>query len=275
MEVSTPTPVMARAAVAITTVPPAKTTADPGGTHRVGQGAAVVPPRRAVLAVAGHDEQCVVDADAQPDQAGDRDRGLRHGHRTRQQGDAADAGADRDDREPDRDDGRHQRAEDDQQYDERHQQPDAHVARRVVLGVEEHGVPAELDLDARDLGSGDGLREDGERRLAEVPLGGVEGELGVGDAAVLGDRAGRERVGRRRRRGRRGRRPPAPSRRRPGGSRGSGRPGWRRRPARCPGRPRGSSRAAAPWRVHSGCRGRRSRRRRCRHRWRPGRGRSP
>ena len=69
----------------------------------------------------------------------------------------------------------------------------------LVLGVEEHGVAAELDPDVRaPSDAGDGVREDGERRLAHLALRHVEGQLGVPDAAVRRDRAGRERVGDRR-----------------------------------------------------------------------------
>jgi hypothetical protein len=101
--------------------------------------------RRAVLAVADDDEQCVVDSHAQADQSGDRDGGCRHLHRAGQQGDATDARADPDDREPDRHDCGHEGAEHDDQDEECDEEPDADVAR-VVLGLEEDGVATELDL---------------------------------------------------------------------------------------------------------------------------------
>ena len=133
-------------------------------------------------------------------------------------GDAADAGADRDDRETDRHDGGHERAEHDQQHEQRDQQADAGVAGGLVLGVEEDGVTAELDLDAGHLDAGDGIGEDRERRLPHLPLGYVEGQLGEADPAVLRDGAGLERVGHATRRGRTWRRRSAPRRSRPGDS---------------------------------------------------------
>ena len=75
MEVRTPTPVMTRAAVARTTVPPAKTTAAPEEPMACCERGVVVLAVRAVLAVAGDDEERVVDADPEADEAGDRDGG--------------------------------------------------------------------------------------------------------------------------------------------------------------------------------------------------------
>ena len=152
IEVRIPTPVMASAAVATATVPPAKTTAAPDVAIASAECPVVVLARGPVLPVAGDHEQRVVDPDAEPDEAGDRDRGHGHVHRTGQQGDAADAGADRDDRQTDRDDRRDDGAEDDEEHEERDEEPDADVAGAVVLGVEERGVATELDTDAGDSG---------------------------------------------------------------------------------------------------------------------------
>ena len=171
-------------------------------------------------------------------------------------------------------------AEHDEQDQQGDEQADGRVAGAAVLGVEEDGVAAELDPQAGDVGAGDRVREDGEGRLAHLALGDVEGDLGVPDPAVLGDRC-RRRTGRpppRRARGRRRR--PAPS---VDVARGARR-GWcpprpRRRPGPCPWPPRGSSRRAAAWRGRSGCPWRRSPRRTCRRRrWRGSRrrgGRAP
>ena len=71
--------------------------------------------------------------------------------------------------EADRHDGGHEGPEHDHQDEQRDQEPDAHVAG-VVLGVEEHGVAAELDLQARHLDAGHGVREHRERRLADLAL---------------------------------------------------------------------------------------------------------
>ena len=197
MDVRTPRPVRARDAVATMTVPPAKTTAAPDVPMAFAEGTVVVLARGPVLPVADHDEQRVVDPDSQADQAGDRDGGGGHVHRAGEQRDGPDAGADGDDRQADRHDGGHDGPEHDQQDEQRDQEPDPRVAG-VVLGVEEHGVAAELDLQSRHLDSGHGVREHRERRLAELTLRRVEGHLGVPDPAVRRDGAGRERVAHRR-----------------------------------------------------------------------------
>ncbi len=65
----------------------------------------------------------------------------------------------------------------------------------LALGVEERGVAAELDPDAVAAGVRDGVGEHREGRLAEVALGGVEGDPGVADATVRRDGACLEGVG--------------------------------------------------------------------------------
>ena len=66
MEVRTPSPVMARAAVATTTVPPAKTTAAPDDPMASPEPGRLSLTLGAVLPVAGHDEQRVVDPTPRP-----------------------------------------------------------------------------------------------------------------------------------------------------------------------------------------------------------------
>ena len=165
------------------------------GGHRVRQGAGVVLASRSVLPVAGDDEQGVVDAHAQPDQAGHGDGGHRHVHRAGHQHDAADGGADGDEGQPDGHDRRDDRPEDDQQHQEGDEQADRGVGRVLLGGVEEDGVASELDLESGSAHAGDGLGQDRERGLADLALGRVERHDGEPDPSVRGDRARRERVG--------------------------------------------------------------------------------
>ena len=119
-----------------------------GRAHGVGQRGRVVLAGGAVLAVAGHDEQGVVDADPQPDHRRDGRGGAGDVHGVGQQGDAAQAGGDRHQGERDRDQRGHDRPEGDDEHDQRGQQAGRLRARGLRLGVDERRVAAELGRDA-------------------------------------------------------------------------------------------------------------------------------
>ena len=119
MEARKPTPVSTRAAIARTTVPPAKKTAVPDEPMAADSACGVGLPGGAVLAVPGDDEQGVVDADAEPDHRADGRRGGGDVQAAGQQHDAAEPDGDGDQREHDRHEGGHDRAEGDEEDDER------------------------------------------------------------------------------------------------------------------------------------------------------------
>ena len=155
-----PTPVRARAAIARTTVPPAKKTAVPDEPMAADSAGGVGLPGGAVLAVAGDDEQGVVDADAQPDHRADGRRGggdvhgrrpaarCRRARRRRRPARARSARA-RPRRCRRRRAGRRGR--------QGGRPPSA--PRRLLLGVEERGVAAELGLQAAGAGRLEGVAD--------------------------------------------------------------------------------------------------------------------
>ena len=204
----------------------------------------------AVLAVAGDHEEGVVDADAEPDQAGDRDGGDRDVHGAGQQGDGADAGAHRDQREPDREDGGDQRCR-----TRRAARPgrragrcrrgwscSSSALRNTASPPSSTRRPSDASMPETRVG------EDREGGLAHLALGDVEGELGVPDACRPAEIGAGGRTGRRpprRGRGRRRRSSTWPVTvacwsARVAPHRPRGRPG-----APCPWPPRGSSRRPA------------------------------
>lgn len=112
------------------------------------QGGRVVLAAQSVVAVTGHGEQGIVDADAEPDHGRDLRRTGRHVRRVGEQRDAAQTDGDGDRRQPDGHEGGHDRAERDDQHDERGHQAHRLRAGRLRLGVEEHRVAAQLGGDA-------------------------------------------------------------------------------------------------------------------------------
>ena len=110
----------------------------------------------------GQHEQRVVDADADPDQAGHRRRPVGHVDDVGQQHDQAAGGdAEAEQRDHERQAGGDDRAERDQQHDRGAEEPEPLGARRRLRGVDR--VAAELDLEP----------------VAAVPLGGVDQLLAV------------------------------------------------------------------------------------------------
>jgi hypothetical protein len=150
----------------------------PGGVerdgHRLAHGVAVVE----LLAVAGDDEQRVVDADAQPDHHAQERGEVGDGHEVAEDGDDHRAEADAEQRHA------HGQAHG-QHRAERHDQDDdgegqADLLGRGLLELGEH-EPAQLDAQAVDVGH---VRVDLVADLAGLGHVDVVGELdvGVGDA---------------------------------------------------------------------------------------------
>ena len=186
-------PMNASPVTEIATVRPAKSTARPADAPASAAASRGRQPVVEQLSEARDDEQRVVDPDAEPDHR-DEDR--------RDRVDVGQPGEDeeqqerrhqRHDRERDRDQHRDERAEDDEQHDHRHEQ--AEHLRGALLERRELGVAVELD---RHAGRLDGLAHgvlDGDDRVAVPVLDRlVELRLGVGDAAVVGERVLAERV---------------------------------------------------------------------------------
>ena len=98
-----------------------------------------------------------------------------------------------DDRQRDRDQHRHEGAEDDEQHDDRREQ--AEQLRRALLDGRELGLAVVLDRHAGRLdGLADGILH-GDDRVAVLVLDRlIELRLGVGDAAVVGERVLAERI---------------------------------------------------------------------------------
>ncbi len=129
-------------------------------------------------AEAGQDEQGVVDADADPDQAGDRGRPVGDVDHVGEQHDQAAGGdAEAEEGDQERQAGRDDRAEGDQQHDRGAEEAEALGAGRLLRGVDR--IAAELDLEA----------------VAAVLLSGGDQLL----AALLGDVPARDRQRQRRR----------------------------------------------------------------------------
>ena len=123
---------------AISTVRPAKTTAEPGGADRAADRLLPVVGVVQLGAVARQDEQRVVDADGQTDHGGqDRGRGA-DGGEGGGDADAEHAEADADQRGEDRQAGRDQRAEGDDQ----HEQGDADADQLALAAGLDHGLHA-------------------------------------------------------------------------------------------------------------------------------------
>ena len=158
MEARKPTPVSTSAAIASDHGAAGEEDGRAGRAHGGGQRLRVGLPGGAVLAVAGDDEQGVVDADAQPDHRADRRRGGGDVQAAGQQHDAAEPDGDGDQREHDRHEGGHDGAEGDEEDDERGEHADRLGARGLLLGVEERGVAAELGRQPVGAGRLEGVR---------------------------------------------------------------------------------------------------------------------
>ena len=108
--------------------------------------------------------------------------------------DAAEPDTDGDESEHDRHQGSHDRPEGDEQDDECGEKADRFGRRRLLLGVEECGVAAELGLHATGAGRLQGLPDLGRRGATELGRRHVQRDLGEGDPPVGRHPAGRERV---------------------------------------------------------------------------------
>ena len=97
---------------AMHTMIPAKRTARPRGVDRVDDGGLTSPPGNQTLSVSGHDEEGVVDADAQADEEHQLGRELGHLDDVAQHADQADGGAQGEEGGDDGEDGGEERAED-------------------------------------------------------------------------------------------------------------------------------------------------------------------
>ena len=141
------------------------------------------------LAVAGHDEQGVVDPHTDPDHRGDLRREIRHADPVGEHKHERDADADAEQRGEDRQAHRQERPERDQQDDHGGDEADGlGPARGLELGVLNH-VPAELDRQPADslLEAVAPRFEVSYLRLGDVLRLDREVDPGVGDLAVLGD----------------------------------------------------------------------------------------
>ena len=140
-------------------------------------------------AVAGDDEEHVVDPDADADHRGHLRREVGHLEHVGQQRDEAQADAEADDRDEDRQAHGQQRAEADEQDQRRHQEADALGAELGLLGTAEREA-GQLDLQVRAI---DLLAQGDERlrvRVLVVGDGLVEAKRAVGDGAPRRDLAG-------------------------------------------------------------------------------------
>ena len=115
---------------------------DPGEQHgparrvdRVDDGGLDVAAGHEALAMPGHDEEGVVDADPQSDEQHELGRDRRHPEDVAQHADDADGRAQGEQRGEDREDGGEERAEDEQQHDQRQQHAEAGAAEGLVVGV--------------------------------------------------------------------------------------------------------------------------------------------
>jgi hypothetical protein len=142
-----------------------------------------VEPRLQTLAVAGDDEQRVVDADADADHGAERDGEVGDRHHVRQQRDDAGADADAEQRDPDRQAHRQHRAERDDQDDDGEREAD-----QLGLGGLElrQRLTADLDLEPVDLRCELGDLGADLRRLG---LGDVVGQVDAGDRHTAGQLA--------------------------------------------------------------------------------------
>ncbi len=143
---------------ATTTVMPLKNTARLAVEPVAAIASYFVEARAALLAVAGDDEQRVVDADGEAhhrDDVGDEERELEN--LAEQRGDA-DGDEDREDAENERHAGRNERPEDEDEHEQGDRYPEGLAALEVVLGlglelVAEAGAAGDQDFDARVLPS--------------------------------------------------------------------------------------------------------------------------
>ena len=183
-------PVSIRPRTAITTVPPARITLRPAVVT-----ASTTASWRLLAGVqrraeAGEDEQRVVDADADPDQARHRGRPVGHVDDVRQQDDQPARGdAEADQRDHQRQPGGDHRAERDQQHDRGAEEPEALGARGLLRGVDR--IAAQLDLHAVaavGLGGGDQLLAG---LLRDVPAVDRQRQRGRPDRAVPREPDGR------------------------------------------------------------------------------------
>ena len=193
---------MARAAVATTTVPPAKTTAAPEEPIASAERVPVVLAGAAVLPVAGDDEQGVVDADAEPDQAAtgmaETDTSIALASTVMPPMPAPTATSE----SPIGRTRGHDGAEHDQQDEERDQEADADVAGVVVPALRKTASPPSSTRTPSAVHAGDARRR--ARRTPACPSR-ARGRRGSARRSRCGRRARpcRPRTGRRRtRRGR-------------------------------------------------------------------------
>ena len=166
-----------------------------GRVHRERDRAANVAAVRAIdLAVAGDDEERVIDADAEPDHQRQLRREVGHAQHPAAQTDQTDPGAEPEQGRRDRQAHRQQRAEADQQHDDRRPDPDQErVADRRLLGLLDR-LPAQLDAQARGAGGRRHVDHPLRRGRGEDVRALVEGDRREADRAVPGDRPASRRV---------------------------------------------------------------------------------
>ena len=161
----------------------------PGGGDRRYDGSPRLEPRVQRGAVAGDDEEHVVDPDADADHRGHLRREVGHLEQVGQERDQAQADAEADDRDEDRQAHGQQRAEADEQDQRRNQEADALGAELGLLGTVERET-GQLDLEVRPIE----LPAQCDERLGVgflvVGDGLVEAKRAVGDGALRRDLPG-------------------------------------------------------------------------------------
>ena len=138
-----------------------------------------------VLAMAGDDEQRVVDADTEPDHRRDRRRHGADVDEARDDRDQSDTGREADERDADRQSHRDDRAEREQQHDRGDEQADELLS--AELGLHGFGREVATQLHAHHVGAvhlGGRVLEPAERRCADVVRGHVVLHIRVRDATV-------------------------------------------------------------------------------------------
>ena len=151
------TPATARPRIAMTTVPPAKTTDLPAVATARPADSSTDSPVREVFAVPGDEDQRVVDAHAEADHAAEHRRPTRDVDQIGDQGHRADPERETEQRHADRQSHRDDRSEREQQDDDRGEQADRLAESALGLLEREEQVAAQLDPE-REILAGLGTR---------------------------------------------------------------------------------------------------------------------
>ncbi len=170
----------------------------PGGRQGDGHRVARIPALGQEAAVAGDNEQGVVDPDAESDHGHDLGSEGRCGHHVREQVEDCEGDRDTEDRGDDGEAHRHHRPEGQQHDDDRGQDPEGFARTRLRSGDETDRLATERDLVAGRLVPLGGVHHRLDRRGRQVAGDLVEGDSDVGDVSAarhLGRSARRERAG--------------------------------------------------------------------------------